>query len=254
MLNSITRATAREQLRIPRAVNNGLLTTLSAANFAELAPHLRPVLLNRNDILHDAHKPADAAYFIESGVVSRVARTSKDGGVEVAVVGRFGFVGISVVLGTMRSTQRSIVLVPGRAYRVEAETLQRVMRDQPGVRDHLLKYVHLLIALEAQIALCNAKHDIDERVSRWLLLAQDRIGGDRVPVTHGVIASALGVRRPGVSKTVASLELRRIVEGSRGSLRILDIERLRRNACECHTIVKERFRMFHDMPQCDHVW
>jgi CRP-like cAMP-binding protein len=242
------------QERTPQAVKNTLLTTLSPRDFAELMPLLQPVSLKRNEVLHDAQRRADAAYFIESGVVSRVARTSKDGPVEVAVVGRYGFVGISVVLGTMRSTQRSIVLVPGNAYRIEAEALQRVLREQPAVRDHLLKYVHSLIALEAQIALCNAKHDVDERVARWLLLAQDRIGGDLVPVTHGVIASALGVRRPSVSKTVADLELKGIVEGSRGSVRILDVESLRRIACECHKIVEDQFRLFRQMPQNNYVW
>jgi CRP-like cAMP-binding protein len=235
------------------AVQNSILATLPDDDFAALRPHLRPVQLKRNEILHDAQRRPDAAYFIESGVVSRVARTTKDGPVEVAVVGRFGFVGVSIVLGIMRTTQRTIVQVPGSAYRIDAEVLHQILQERPAIRDHMLKYVHLLIALEAQIALCNARHDIDERVARWLLLAHDRIGGDRVPVTHGVIASALGVRRPGVSKTVADLEGRRIVEGSRGSLRILDIEGLRRNACECHKIVQNRFRIFLDMPRHQHV-
>jgi len=254
MLQSGARAAEIIRERMPQAVSNSLLATLSPRDFAELVPYLKPVALKRNEILHDAQRRADAAYFIESGVVSRVARTSKDGPVEAAVVGRFGFVGISVVLGTMRSTQRSIVLVPGRAFRIEAEALQRVMREQPAIRDHLLKYVHLLIALGAQVALCNAKHDVDQRVARWLLLAHDRLGGDIVPVTHDMIASALGVRRPGVSKTVADLELRGIVEGLRGSVRILDIQGLRRSACECHKIVNERFRMLQQAPHQHHVW
>ncbi len=253
MPDSFARTEARTLAWDSCPVHNSILATLHPDDFAELRPHLQLVSFKRNEILHDAHRRSDAAYFIESGVVSRVARTSKDGPVEVAVVGRFGFVGISVALGTMRTTQRSVVLVPGTAYRIEAETLQHVMREQPSIKDHLLKYVHLLIMLEAQIALCNAKHDIDERVARWLLLAQDRIGGDLIPVTYGVIASALGVRRPGVSKTVAELEVRRILEGSRGSLRILDIDGLRRNACECHKIVNERFRSFQDMPRHRHL-
>ncbi len=254
MLNSIARAEAGDRVWGSHPVNNSILATLDRGDFAELRRHLRLVSLRRNEILHDANRRSDAVYFIESGVVSRVARTSRDGPVEVAVVGRFGFVGISVALGTMRTTQRSVVLVPGTAYRIGAENLQRVMREQPAIKDHLLKYVHLLIMLEAQIALCNAKHDIDARVARWLLLAQDRIGGNLVPVTHGVIASALGVRRPGVSKTVAEFEVRQILEGTRGSLRILDIEGLRRNACECHKIVKEQFRIFGDMTRHRNVW
>jgi CRP-like cAMP-binding protein len=113
--------------------------------------------------------------------------------------------------------------------------------------------VHALIDFEAQLSLCNARHGVDKRVARWLLLAQERIGGDLVPVTHNTIASALGVRRPGVSKIIADLEVRQIVEGSRGSLRILDIEGLRRIACECPRIVNQRFRMFQELPHYQHM-
>lgn len=231
-----------------RAVQNEVLATLPEADFAELHPYLQFVALNRNDILHDAHRRPDDAYFIESGVISRVARTARDGAVEVAMVGRLGFVGISVVLGTMRTTLRTVVQVPGAALRIEAAKLRRIVSERPSIRDHLLKYVHALIDFEAQLSLCNARHGVDQRVARWLLLAQERIGGDVIPVTHGRIASALGVRRPGVSKIMGDLELERIIETSRGSVRIVDIGGLQRRACECHRIVKERFRIFQDLP------
>jgi len=237
----------------PQQVQNEVLATLSDSDFAELRPHLRFVALDRNDILHDAHRRPNEAYFIESGVISRLARTSRDGAVEVAMVGRLGFVGISVVLGTMRTTLRTVVQVPGTAFRIESDELCRIMRERPSIRDHLLKYVHALIDFEAQISLCNARHGIDQRVARWLLLAQERIGGDLVPVTHSRIASALGVCRPGVSKIVADLELREIVEGSRGAVRIVDIDGLRRRACECHRIVKQGFRIFQDLPHHRHL-
>jgi len=252
MLSSASKHMARAASS-PQIVQNAVLATLPEAEFALLRAHLRCVPLKRYEILQDAGRRPDAAYFIGRGVVSRVARTSKDGSVEVATVGRFGFVGISVVLGTMQTLQRSVVQVPGTAYRIESGVLQRILLECPAIRDHLLKYVHLLIALEAQIALCNAKHEIDERVARWLLLAQDRIGGDLVPVTHGLIASALGVRRPGVSKAIATLVASRIVEGSRGQLRIMDMDGLQQSACECHRIVRDRFAMFRDMPQHQHV-
>jgi CRP-like cAMP-binding protein len=234
-------------------VRNELLATMDDADFGELRPHLQFVELKRNDILHDAHRRPDSAYFIESGVVSRVARTARDGAVEVAMVARLGFVGISVVLGTMRTTQRTVVQVAGVALRIDADELRRIMNKTPSIRDHLLKYVHALIDFEAQLSLCNARHGVDKRVARWLLLAQERIGGDLVPVTHNTIASALGVRRPGVSKIIADLEVRQIVEGSRGSLRILDIEGLRRIACECPRIVNQRFRMFQELPHYQHM-
>jgi CRP-like cAMP-binding protein len=109
------------------------------------------------------------------------------------------------------------------------------------------------MSLKAQIALCNAKHEISERLARWLLLAQDMVESDVLPVTHGLIADALGVRRPGVSNALAELEARGVLEGTRGSLRICDVDGLRRSACECHSIVNDRFRLFCDMPHHMHT-
>ncbi|MDA9437304.1 Crp/Fnr family transcriptional regulator [Bradyrhizobium sp. CCBAU 51627] len=235
-----------------RMVQNAILATLPEPQFALFRPHLKAVPLKRNEVLQDALRYPDAAYFIESGVVSRMVRTARDGPVEVAVVGKFGFVGVSLVLGAAQTIQRSVVRVPGSALRIDAGAFRDILQQSPETREHLLRYVQLLIALNAQIALCNAKHDISERVARWMLLAQDRIGGDRIPVTHGLIAAALGVRRPGVSEALSDLEANGIIMGERGSIRIRDMEGLRGQACECERILKDRFRVFRDMPHHNH--
>lgn len=237
---------------VPVAVQNAILATLPEAEFALFRPHLTLVPLKRNEIVHDALRYPDAAYFIESGVVSRVVRTARDGPVEVAVVGKFGFLGVSLVLGAVQSMQRSVVRVPGRALRIEAQVFRDILQQSPATRDHMLRYVQVLMALNAQMALCNARHEICERVARWLLLAQDRIESDIVPVTHGLIAAALGVRRPSVSKALAGFEAKGIIAGTRGAIRIRDIDGLRQNACECDKILKDRFRLFRDMPHHRH--
>src|SRR3954447_3266158 len=108
-------------------VRNEILATLPPALFEELRPYLKLVELRRRAIINDANKPVDAVYFIESGVISRVARTQEDGSVEVAMVGKFGFIGVSVLLGTMSALHRTIVQIPGQALRIPATELLRVM-------------------------------------------------------------------------------------------------------------------------------
>jgi CRP-like cAMP-binding protein len=235
-------------------VRNLLLTTLPETEFSLLRPHLKEVRLRRNEILHDAFCCPQMVYFIESGIVSRVVRTAKDGGaVEVASVGHRGFVGVCVVLGTMQALQRTVVLVPGTALTIEAERLRQILSERPAIKEHLLKYVQTLMALKAQIALCNAKHEIPERVARWLLLARELSNNHVLPVTHVLIANALGVRRPGVSHALADMEAGGLIACSRGSLRIRNAAELQRRACECHLAVKDRFRLFCDMPRYTHV-
>lgn len=236
-----------------RIVQNKILSTLPAADFDLLRPHLQTVQLRRRDIIHEANKPSDAVYFIESGVISRVARTAADGPVEIAMVGRFGFVGVAVVLGTMISANRSIVLIPGTALRIPAKHLADVMTRQVSVRDHLLRYVQMLMSQTAQVSLCNTKHGIETRLARWLLLAFDRLPAGEVPVTHDVLSMVLGVRRAGVTDAIANLEAEGVVAKERGLIRILDRERLRGKSCECYDIIDERSVWLREMKDYQHL-
>ena len=222
-------------------VQNHFLATLSPADFEQLRPFLRNVELKRHAIIHEANKPVDAVYFVESGVISRVARTQADGAVEVALVGRFGLVGLSVILGTMIALHRTVVQIPGLALRISASDLQAIMTKNPAIRDHLLRYVQLLMNQKAQVALCNAKHDIDKRLARWLLLAHDRVAGNQLPVTHDLLATMLGVRRAGVTEALAALEADGVISKTRGALKIVSREALKTHACECYKIIDERF-------------
>jgi CRP-like cAMP-binding protein len=233
-------------------VRNGILATLPPAAFDQLRPFLKVVDLKRNAVIHEANRPVDAVYFIESGVISRYARTQEDGSVEVAMVGRYGFVGVSVLLGTMTALHRTVVQIPGQALRISASDLQAVVQKDPTVRDHLLRYVHLLLTLKGQVSLCNAKHDIGQRLARWLLLAHERVDGDDLPVTHDLLATMLGVRRPGVSESLAGLEASGILAKSRGMLKVVNAEALKGQACECHRIISDRFASQGAMQHFEH--
>jgi CRP-like cAMP-binding protein len=236
-----------------RVVQNKVLSTFTPQDFDLLRPHLETVQLRRRDIIHEANKPSDAVYFVESGVLSRVARTVADGPVEVAIVGRFGFVGVAVVLGTMISANRTIVLIPGTALRISAERLTEVMTARVSIRDHLLRYVQMLMSQKAQVSLCNTKHGIESRLARWLLLAYDRVTGGEVPVTHDVLSMVLGVRRAGVTDAIAGFEADGIVAKERGLIRILDRDGLRSKACECYDIIDERSSWQREMPEYQHL-
>lgn len=233
-------------------VQNHFLATLPPADFEQLRPFLRVVELKRHSVIHEANKPVDAVYFVESGVISRVARTQADGSVEVAMVGRSGLVGLAVVLGTMVALHRTVVQIPGLALRISATDLQSVMAKNPAIRDHLLRYVQLLMSQKAQVALCNAKHEIDKRLARWLLLAHDRVAGNLLPVTHDLLAMMLGVRRAGVSEALATLEGKGVISKTRGALKIVSLEGLKAHACECYRIIEDRYSWQRAMTHYEH--
>ena len=198
--------------------------------------------LRRHAIIHDAGKVVEWVYFVESGGISRIVSTKVDAPIEVAMVGSFGFTGLSVILGAMLASHRTIVQIPGSALRISAKDLHTAMAEAPEIREHLLRYVDLLLSQQAQTVLCYAKHGLDHRLARWLLLAHDWVSGNPVPVTHDFLATMLGSWHPNVTDARAAHESEGVLSRTRGAIRILDQAALSAQACECHRIIDDKFR------------
>lgn len=222
-------------------VQNRLLAGLAPGSFERLRPFLQPVALKRSAILQDYHRPTEHVYFIERGVASLLVRTQRDGPVEIAMAGRLGFVGVAAVLGMQRSASRCLMSVPGYALRVAASDLQRAMQKDPDLRQQLFNYIHALLAQNAQTALCSARHSLEERLSRWLLLAADRLDDRTIPVTHDMLSIILGVRRASITTTLAELERTGGIVKRRGAIELCDRAALQPRACECYQIIASEY-------------
>jgi len=223
-------------------VQNRLLASISSETFDRLRPHLQRVVLKRREILQERNRPLQYVHFIERGVASLFARTSRDGPVEVAIIGRLGVVGIPVVLGTMRSPNRCLMQVPGEALRIASQDLRHAIEVCPELRQKLMNYVQALLVQNSQSVLCNVRHELHERLSRWLLLACDRLDDKTIPLTHDLLSMALGVRRAGVTTALADLEATGALRRSRGVIEILDREILEQETCECYRIIAAEYR------------
>jgi len=234
-------------------VQNRVLAAIDPENFNLLRPHLRLVPLKRRAILQDHNRRIDRVHFIERGVASLFARTQRDGPVEVAIVGRLGLVGVAAVLGTMRSPNRALMQVPGDALQIASQDLRRVMESSSAIRQQLLNYVHVLLVQNSQTELCNARHELGERLCRWLLLASERLDERFIPLTHDMLSMILGVRRAGVTEALASLEQAGVVKKARGVIEILNRVEMERQACECYRIIAAEYRRLTG-PSCyEHV-
>jgi len=89
-----------------------------------------------------------------------------------------------------------------------------------------------------QIAACNRLHDVGERLARWLLMSNDRIGSDSMPITQEFLGQMLGARRASVSVAAATLQNAGLITYTRGSVTILDKQRLTESACDCYEIIQ----------------
>ena len=224
--------------------SNTLLALLPDGDMARLRPHLERVQLKRRQVLQERNLPVQHAYFIERGAVSLLCREGQGTAMEVATLGSTDFTGLPVVLGSGRSPHRCVVQVPGEAVRIAAPALAQALEELPCLRRVLLLHVQLLLTQTAQIAVCNTRHTLSERVARSLLTMRDCLGRDIVPLTHECLARGLGVRRASVTTTIGELERSGLVRRGRGEIGIADPEGLEARSCSCHrAVAAERQRL-----------
>ncbi|HEX2555088.1 MAG TPA: Crp/Fnr family transcriptional regulator [Microvirga sp.] len=222
--------------------HNHLLRALPEAVLEALHPHLERVALKRRQVLHERNVPLTHAYFIERGAASLLSRAGDGGTLECGMLGRFDLAGLPIVLGTGRTPHRCVVQVPGEALRIRAEDLAQAMSDHPALRAVLLHHVQAALIESAQLAVCNSSHTLRQRLARWLLGAQDRLGGHEIPLTHQCASRALAVRRAGVTTALGEMEDAGLLRRGRGKLVVADRAGLEAQACDCDRAIRAEHR------------
>ncbi len=224
-----------------RAVNQ-LLAALPRGEYRKLLPALEPVPLNLHDVLHDAGQPIPYLYFPAGGLVSLLAPVDGRKVAEVAVAGREAVVGLSLALGKATAPFRAVVHAPGHALRMRAETF-RAHQNRRGaaLAPLLLRYAGAFLHQVAQSAVCNCHHPVVQRCCRWLLLAQDRIGSDDLPLGQGYLALVLTVRRATISEVAGTLRRAGLIHSRWGRITIRDRKGLEEACCTCYRQIRAHY-------------
>jgi len=191
-----------------------------------------------HSILHEAGEPLQFAYFLNRGLASLVVLTREGKSVEVGVVGREGLIGTPITVGIDRGPYRVIMQLAGSGFRVKAEALVEVLPAAPELHRLLNRYTLVQGLQIAQIAACNRLHEIDQRLARWLLMCQDRVDSDLLPVTHEFLGQMLGAGRPSVSLAAGMLQRAGVITNLRGKVKIEDRKSLESTACECYRAIQ----------------
>ena len=222
--------------------DNRLLSSLSTSDFDLLAPHLEPVTLELRRMLEKPNKRIEAVYFPETGFASVVAVQRSGKEVEVGLIGREGMTGLPIVLGNHRSPHSTYIQAPGKGQSIPAAELRRATQTSVSLRDSLLKFVQAFSVQTTHTAICNAQSKIDVRLARWLLMAQDQIQAETLPLTHEFLSLMLAVRRPGVTEALKSLRQRKLISYRRGEITINDRKGMERVAGEAYGTPKSEYR------------
>lgn len=221
---------------------NQILATLPPAVSERLEPHFKFVTLEHGEFIYSPGEPLSHFYFPLNCLFS-VTITMQDGAsAEVGMVGNRGVLGISALLaGNQTNQTECMVQVPGSAIKIKAQVMQQEFDRNGELRDHLLRYTYAFLSQVSQTAACNSLHTLEQRLPRWLLEAQERIGSDNLPLKQKFIAMMLGVRRAGVTQTAQKLQERKLIQYHRGNVQILNQAGLETSACECFQTVKTQY-------------
>ncbi|UVO34153.1 Crp/Fnr family transcriptional regulator [Bradyrhizobium arachidis] len=225
-----------------RRPDNELLQRLSNQDFELLAPHLQSIDLAANHILHHAGDSIAVVHFpCGPAFVSFAVPVEDDREVESLLVGREGAVGLPFGRGPSLAYARIVAKVGGTVLRLPLRALEQAQQRSATLQDLFARYATCQLTQLLQTAACNAAHSIEQRAAKWIIAAQEHIGGDEIPLTHEQLAGMLGVSRSYASRVIQMLKARRILATRRGAILILDASALSASACACNRAVKRHF-------------
>jgi CRP-like cAMP-binding protein len=203
-------------------VNNEILLSLSGRERDLVFPQLTYLELKTHSVLHEPGEPIKFGYFLNSGLASVLTVLAEGKSVEVGLTGSEGFVGLPLIVGFSTSPTRTVIQIEATGFRINAKNLMQVMRQSPGLENRLQRYVQILGMQGTQVAASNRLHEVDERLARWLLMCQDRIGSNFVPLTQEFLAHMLGTRRASVTVAAGILQKAGLITYQRGHVNIVD--------------------------------
>ena len=220
-------------------VGNKILLSVADKEYAPILPHLEFLSMPQHLSLYEPGQPLKFVHFPNSGMVSLVIATEDGRTVEVGEVGREGFAGVQAAVGINKNQVREIVQIAGDGFRVKIGPLKSVLQSAPELQRILNRYAVVQGMQFAQTAACNRLHNIEQRLSRWLLITQDRVDSPTLAITQDFLATMLGTDRPTVSLAAGILQDKQIIEYTRGALQILSRAKLKDCTCECYGVIQQ---------------
>ena len=222
-----------------KPVSNIILLSIADSDYNSLRPQLEYLQLPDHLVLHEAGSRLEFVYFPNRGLISLVVAMKDGKTAEAGVVGNEGFTGIPAAVGLSRSPLQAVVQISGDGFRVAVETFQKILESAPHLQSLLNRYAVLQGMQVAQTAACNRLHDLEQRLARWLLMTQDRVDSEFLPITHDFLATMLGTNRSSVSLAAGILQREKSVEYTHGAVTIVNRKRLEVSACECYAVMQQ---------------
>jgi CRP-like cAMP-binding protein len=220
---------------------NHFLLSLSQQDRDLLQPHLRPLRLPLGAALFRADDIISNVYFPYTGIMSMIVGVSSGQFVEAGMLGRNSVVGTGAALDGPDALNTAIAQIESTGMEIAAVVLKELARKSETLRMALVHHERALSAQTQQVAACNALHELEERLSRWLLQSRDLLQSDILPLTQEFLAQMLGAQRSSVTLVARKLQEAGLIRYRRGHIHVLEVEGLQDSCCECYAAINLHF-------------
>jgi CRP-like cAMP-binding protein len=217
---------------------NHFLGSLGGEDLAAIRPHLEEISLRRDQLVTEAGHEVSAAYLPLNCILSVITMMPDGAQVESRTIGRESGYGLLHALGSSRSHERMLCQVAGRAVKIPLRVLTVAALARPSLTKAIASHAQVTLIQTAQTVACNALHPALPRMTRWLLMTQDRLSSDILPLTQEHLAIMLGVQRTTITAVAGDLQARSLIACGRGRIQVLDREGLMRVSCDCYDAIQ----------------
>ena len=122
-----------------------------------------------------------------------------------------------------------------------AADFRRALQTSPPLYGLVASYAAALYSRICRLTACNVRHDVHQRSARWLLSADDHMGGEGFPISQEFLAVMLGVRRQAVSLVVKNFRRDGAIQYARGNIAVTNRAALKKLSCDCYSAIAQLY-------------
>ena len=191
-------------------------------------------ILNTSELICRANEITQFVWFPIDGYISNIEVVDKNKEIEVGMIGEEGLLGAEVAIGLAKNPYTAIVQGQGRAWKISTSDILFLIKKESEIQAMIFGYLGFRFRQIGMSLGCSHYHGIQQRLAKWILMSQDRAKSSTIAMTQKFISVMLGVRRVSVSGVAKEYGQLGLIEYKRGSIKILDRDKLLRLTCDCY--------------------
>lgn len=203
-----------------------------------IRPHLREVSLKPGQVLCEPGDTVSTIYFLQDGLVSKLAVFEDGTEIECALIGRDGAIGATSAIGMKTAITRDVCHLKAHALCIEAAALERAADRSPRIHQAIDDYCAWKMSYIIRNGACNARHSVEQRLCRWLLTCADVLERRQIDLRQEIFAKMLGVQRSSVNPILQRLQQDGLIEIGRARVILKQRSTLTQRACECYLAIR----------------